>query len=59
MHIILQYSYEDLLNLVQASSMELQTALQKLQACQIEGKTDYCTDILTKMYVLQTCQIEK
>jgi phage-related protein len=47
MHIILQYSYEDLLNLVQASSMELQTALQKLQACQIEGKTNYCTNILT------------
>lgn len=32
-----KYTYEDLLNLVQASTEELQTALQKLQACQIEG----------------------
>ena len=32
-----QYSFEDLLNLVQASEAELRDGLRSLQACLIEG----------------------
>lgn len=53
-----KYSYEDLLNLVQASSMELQTALQKLQACQIEGYwriLDFQFLSLVLSHIIQLC----
>lgn len=36
--LLIQYSFEDLLNLVQGSETEIKESLKKLQACQIEGK---------------------
>lgn len=35
----LQYSFEDLLNIVQGSEVEIKESLKKLKACQIEGQS--------------------
>ncbi|XP_063402344.1 sister chromatid cohesion protein DCC1-like isoform X1 [Mytilus trossulus] len=53
-----KYTYDDLLNLVQASRIELQTALKKVQACKLEGHwriLDFQFLSLVLSHVIQLC----
>lgn len=38
-YFLLQYCFEDLLNIVQGSEVEIKESLKKLKACQIEGQS--------------------
>ncbi|KAK3092052.1 hypothetical protein FSP39_024775 [Pinctada imbricata] len=54
-----KYTFQDLLNLVQASEIEIKTALDKLQACHIEGHWrvldfDFLSQVLN--HIMRLCE---